>query len=38
MAQLAAALPADAAMNYVHASLPASEAWPMFQRAVLHAR
>jgi thiol:disulfide interchange protein DsbA len=33
MAKLAAALPADAAMVYVHASFVPSAAWPMFQRA-----
>ncbi len=33
IAQLAAALPADAAMAYVHASFLPQEAWPMFQRA-----
>ena len=33
MAKLAAALPADAAMVYVHASFLPAEAWPMFQRA-----
>ena len=31
--QLAAELPADAVMTYVHASFNPSEAWPMFQRA-----
>ena len=31
--QLAAELPADAVMHYVHASFNPSEAWPMFQRA-----
>jgi thiol:disulfide interchange protein DsbA len=33
VAKLADALPADAAMVYVHASFVPSEAWPMFQRA-----
>jgi thiol:disulfide interchange protein DsbA len=33
MSKLAAALPADAAMVYVHASFLPAEAWPMFQRA-----
>jgi thiol:disulfide interchange protein DsbA len=33
MAKLAAGLPADAVMNYVHASFLPTEAWPMFQRA-----
>ncbi len=33
IAKLAAGLPADAAMTYVHASFLPSEAWPMFQRA-----
>ncbi len=33
MAKLAASLPADATMVYVHASFIPSEAWPMFQRA-----
>lgn len=33
MAKLAAALPADATMVYVHASFLPAEAWPMFQRA-----
>ncbi len=33
MAKLAASLPADAVMNYVHASFLPAEAWPMFQRA-----
>jgi thiol:disulfide interchange protein DsbA len=33
MAKLAASLPADAAMVYVHASFIPSEGWPMFQRA-----
>jgi thiol:disulfide interchange protein DsbA len=31
--QLAAELPSDAVMTYVHASFNPSEAWPMFQRA-----
>jgi thiol:disulfide interchange protein DsbA len=31
--QLAAELPADAVMTYVHASFNPAEAWPMFQRA-----
>jgi thiol:disulfide interchange protein DsbA len=31
--QLAAELPADAVMTYVHASFNPGEAWPMFQRA-----
>jgi thiol:disulfide interchange protein DsbA len=38
MAKLAAALPADAAMTYVHASFAPAEAWPMFQRAYYAAR
>lgn len=38
IAELAAALPADAAMTYVHASFIPSEAWPMFQRAYYTAR
>jgi thiol:disulfide interchange protein DsbA len=38
MAKLAAALPADAAMTYVHASFAPGEAWPMFQRAYYAAR
>jgi thiol:disulfide interchange protein DsbA len=33
VAQLQAALPADAYMSYVHASFIPAEAWPMFQRA-----
>ena len=33
MAKLAASLPADATMVYVHASFLPAEAWPMFQRA-----
>jgi protein dithiol oxidoreductase (disulfide-forming) len=33
IAQLAAELPADAVMTYVHASFNPAEAWPMFQRA-----
>jgi protein dithiol oxidoreductase (disulfide-forming) len=33
VAKLAAALPADAAMVYVHASFLPAEGWPMFQRA-----
>lgn len=33
MRQLAAELPADAVMTYVHASFNPAEAWPMFQRA-----
>jgi thiol:disulfide interchange protein DsbA len=33
MAKLAASLPADAKMVYVHASFIPSEGWPMFQRA-----
>ena len=33
MARIAAALPPDAAMTYVHASFNTGEAWPMFQRA-----
>lgn len=33
MAKLAASLPPDAAMSYVHASFLPAEAWPMFQRA-----
>lgn len=31
--QLAAGLPADAVMTYVHAAFNPGEAWPMFQRA-----
>ena len=31
--ELAAGLPADAVMTYVHASFNPAEAWPMFQRA-----
>jgi protein dithiol oxidoreductase (disulfide-forming) len=31
--QLAAELPADAVLTYVHASFNPAEAWPMFQRA-----
>ena len=38
MAKLAASLPADAAMTYVHASFRPDEAWPMFQRAWYAAR
>ena len=38
IAQLAAALPEDAVMTYVHASFLPSEAWPMFQRAWYTAR
>ncbi len=38
VAKLAAALPADAAMNYVHASFVPAEGWPMFQRAYYTAR
>jgi len=38
IAKLAAALPADAAMTYVHASFAPAEAWPMFQRAYYTAR
>jgi protein dithiol oxidoreductase (disulfide-forming) len=33
MAKLAAGLPRDAVMTYVHASFRPDEAWPMFQRA-----
>lgn len=33
MRQLAAGLPADAVLTYVHASFNPAEAWPMFQRA-----
>jgi protein dithiol oxidoreductase (disulfide-forming) len=33
MAKLAASLPRDAVMTYVHASFRPDEAWPMFQRA-----
>ena len=38
IARLAASLPEDAAMTYVHASFLPSEAWPMFQRAWYTAR
>jgi protein dithiol oxidoreductase (disulfide-forming) len=38
MAGLAASLPADAAMAYVHASFLPAEAWPMFQRAYYTAK
>ncbi|MET0282227.1 MAG: thiol:disulfide interchange protein DsbA/DsbL [Steroidobacteraceae bacterium] len=38
MARLAAALPPDAAMTYVHASFLSAEGWPMFQRAYYTAR
>jgi thiol:disulfide interchange protein DsbA len=33
MRELAAGLPADAVMTYVHASFNPAEGWPMFQRA-----
>ncbi len=36
--RLAAGLPADAAMTYLHASFLPTEAWPMFQRAYYTAR
>jgi thiol:disulfide interchange protein DsbA len=36
--KLAASLPADAVMEYVHASFLPTEAWPMFQRAYYTAR
>jgi thiol:disulfide interchange protein DsbA len=38
MAELAAQLPADAAMTYVHASFRPDEGWLMFQRAYYAAR
>ncbi len=38
MAKLAAQLPADAAMTYVHASFRPDEGWLMFQRAYYTAR
>lgn len=38
IAKLAAGLPADAVMAYVHASFLPTEAWPMFQRAYYTAR
>ena len=38
MAKLAAGLPADAAMTYVHASFRPDEGWLMFQRAYYAAR
>jgi thiol:disulfide interchange protein DsbA len=38
IARLAAGLPADAKMSYVHASFRPDEAWPMFQRAFYAAR
>jgi protein dithiol oxidoreductase (disulfide-forming) len=38
IARLAAGLPADAVMTYVHASFLPTEAWPMFQRAYYTAR
>jgi thiol:disulfide interchange protein DsbA len=38
ISNLAASLPKDAAMTYVHASFLPNEAWPMFQRAYYTAR
>lgn len=38
MIKIAAALPADATMTYVHAAFLAAEGWPMFQRAYYTAR
>jgi thiol:disulfide interchange protein DsbA len=38
IARFAASLPADAKMDYVHASFRPDEAWPMFQRAFYAAR
>lgn len=38
MEKLAAQLPEDAAMTYVHAAFRSDEAWPMFQRAFYAAR
>lgn len=38
MAGLAAGLPPDAAMTYVHAAFASAESWPMFQRAWYTAR
>jgi thiol:disulfide interchange protein DsbA len=38
MVKLAASLPPDAAMTYVHAAFLPAEGWPMFQRAYYTAR
>jgi thiol:disulfide interchange protein DsbA len=38
IARLAASLPPDAVMGYVHASFVPAEGWPMFQRAFYTAR
>jgi thiol:disulfide interchange protein DsbA len=38
IARIATSLPADAKMDYVHASFRPDEAWPMFQRAYYTAR